>query len=192
MSVAIWGVGFPIQVLHFESFEDWCPIKDVDGNDLVNCQLDFQDDFEFQWVNLLLGEDGLTRHGSDWGSLDRDLIEIINCAGYEIHKVGGVEAVGAFHNLESAQKAMKEKEHLWRDSGGLYIVPVGEVKEVGVIEPEKTTDTHVNYAVLVTIEKHDPRGSMGEYEILDTHSNTIGKAFFTEDEAKPDRDWETA
>lgn len=47
------GIGFKPQILEFSEFSDWRSIKDEDGNNILNVQLDFDERIVVQYVDLI-------------------------------------------------------------------------------------------------------------------------------------------
>lgn len=128
-SAVVCGNGFPMQDIHFDSFGDWRTIRDEDGKALVDIQIDFDEDFQIQYVNLLwdIENEDTCEHGHNWHSVDRAAIEVVNCGGYVVTHDGNVK--GRSETLKGAIDLVRNKDNYFITPVGLKIEPIGEDEE---------------------------------------------------------------
>tara|TARA_R110000787_G_scaffold220447_2_gene329202 strand:+ start:498 stop:1010 length:513 start_codon:yes stop_codon:yes gene_type:complete len=71
------GKGIVSQIISFDDYSDWGTIVDVNREPLFDVQIDFDDSvfqkyeldyYQFQYVDLIRDEDGITTQGCSWGN----------------------------------------------------------------------------------------------------------------------------
>lgn len=79
----VTGRGIPTQIKEFQDYSDWDSIEGVDGEAVLDCQIDFDDSvelknpneyYQFQTVNLVENEDGTVSMGYDYDSADELIV----------------------------------------------------------------------------------------------------------------------
>jgi hypothetical protein len=130
MTYTVTGDGFPTQTLSFDNYSDWDSIKDENGESIVDCQIDFDENFQFQWVNYRMDLDGKISNGLDYQSCDDAQMEIVNCAGFRLVKNGEDDSIAKFSSIKEAQKVILEM------SGNIHIEPIPELVGGEMIDPD--------------------------------------------------------
>lgn len=73
---SIEGIGIPPQIISFDNYSDWDTIKGLDGDDVLDCQIDIDVDvdestiYQFQTVDLTIDEEGRTTIGGHYEGID--------------------------------------------------------------------------------------------------------------------------
>jgi hypothetical protein len=74
----VFGKGMPVQVIKYDEFGEWNCVKDNDGNVVFDVQIDYDDYWQFQFVDLIHDENGDLKQGLNWNSVKPKIIRKTN------------------------------------------------------------------------------------------------------------------
>jgi hypothetical protein len=83
----VFGKGMPVQVINYDEFGEWNCVKDNDGNEVFDIQIDYDDSWQmdndddywqFQFVDLIHDENGDLKQGLNWDGVKPKIIHKTN------------------------------------------------------------------------------------------------------------------